>query len=177
MKYKDYYATLGVDKSATEKEIKKAYRKLANQYHPDKNPGDKSAEEKFKEINEAYEVLKDPEKRKKYEQLGADWEMYQKTGFDRSQHAGAAGRAVAPVRIISKATLPNFSAAAAVVSPAFLNSFSAAAARSLVVVSAAPGNGDSGVTTCRQKWKLPWKKHLKVAPARLLHGRKIGEFR
>src|SRR5713101_4563113 len=69
--YKDYYKTLGVSKNATEKEIRQAYRKLARQYHPDVNPGDKAAEEKFKEINEANEVLSDPEKRKKYDELSS----------------------------------------------------------------------------------------------------------
>ncbi|MGC4083417.1 MAG: DnaJ domain-containing protein [Vicinamibacterales bacterium] len=64
MEFKDYYATLGVQKGATEKEIKQAFRKLARKYHPDVNPGDKTAEAKFKEINEANEVLSDPEKRK-----------------------------------------------------------------------------------------------------------------
>ncbi|MBY0546217.1 MAG: J domain-containing protein [Candidatus Obscuribacterales bacterium] len=73
VKYKDYYATLGVQRTATEQEIKSAYRKLARQFHPDTNQGDKSAEEKFKEIAEAYEVLKDPEKRKRYDMLGANW--------------------------------------------------------------------------------------------------------
>ena len=63
---RDYYEVLGVDKSASQDDIKKAYRKLAMQYHPDRNPGDKSAEEKFKEINEAYEVLGDEDKRAKY---------------------------------------------------------------------------------------------------------------
>lgn len=85
MQYKDYYAVLGVDKSASEKEIKKAYRKLAAQYHPDKNPKDKEAEQKFKEINEANEVLSNPEKRKKYDTLGVNWESYQQGGFDWSQ--------------------------------------------------------------------------------------------
>jgi curved DNA-binding protein len=73
VKYKDYYASLGVTRSATEKEIKSAYRKLARQYHPDANPGNKEAEEKFKELTEAYEVLKDPDKRRKYDMLGSNW--------------------------------------------------------------------------------------------------------
>jgi DnaJ-class molecular chaperone len=73
--YKDYYAVLGVPKSATEKEIKSAYRKLARKWHPDANPQNpKEAEEKFKELQEAYEVLSDPEKRRKYDVLGSDWE-------------------------------------------------------------------------------------------------------
>jgi len=75
MEYKDYYKILGVDRNADEKEIKRAYRKLARQFHPDVNPGDKRAEERFKEINEAYEVLSDPEKRTKYDQLGASWQQ------------------------------------------------------------------------------------------------------
>ncbi len=74
--YKDYYKILGVDKKATEKEIRQAYRKLARKYHPDVNPGDKAAEEKFKEINEANEVLSDPEKRKKYDELSTYYQQY-----------------------------------------------------------------------------------------------------
>ena len=90
MEYKDYYKILGVDKKASEKEIKKAYRKLARKHHPDVNPGDDSAEDRFKEINEAHEVLSDPDKRKKFDQLGASWRQYQHTGgqpggFDWSQ--------------------------------------------------------------------------------------------
>jgi DnaJ-class molecular chaperone len=77
MEFRDYYTTLGVAKTANDKEIKGAYRKLARKFHPDVNPGDKSAEAKFKEINEAYEVLGDPEKRKKYDELGANWRMYE----------------------------------------------------------------------------------------------------
>ncbi|MBN1231560.1 MAG: J domain-containing protein [Anaerolineales bacterium] len=80
MEYKDYYKSLGVSRKATAEEIKKAYRKLALQYHPDKNPDDKSAEEKFKEINEAYQVLSDSDKRAKYDQLGSAYQSYQRTG-------------------------------------------------------------------------------------------------
>jgi curved DNA-binding protein len=78
--FKDYYATLGVAKTASEKEIKQAFRKLARKHHPDVNPSDSSAEAKFKEINEAYEVLGDSEKRKKYDELGANWKMYEQAG-------------------------------------------------------------------------------------------------
>lgn len=74
--HKDYYKIMGVDKKASEKEIKKAYRKLARKYHPDVNSGNKEAEQKFKEINEANEILSDPEKRKKYDELGANWKYY-----------------------------------------------------------------------------------------------------
>lgn len=74
MEYKDYYQILGVSRTASEKEIKSAYRKLARKYHPDVNPGDKDAEQKFKELNEAQAALTDPEKRKKYDTLGPDWE-------------------------------------------------------------------------------------------------------
>jgi DnaJ-class molecular chaperone len=77
MEFKDYYATLGVSKTASDKEIKQAFRKLARKHHPDVNPGDKAAEARFKEINEAYEVLGDPDKRKKYDELGANWRMYE----------------------------------------------------------------------------------------------------
>ncbi len=85
MEYKDYYKILGVGRDADEKEIKRAYRKLARQYHPDVNPGDKRAEEKFKEINEAYEVLSDPQKRAKYDRLGSSWQQWQRMGRDPGQ--------------------------------------------------------------------------------------------
>ena len=87
MNYKDYYKILGVSKNATEKEIKKAYRRLAKKYHPDNNKGNKASEEKFKEINEANEVLSDPEKRKQYDTLGENWQNYQQGGGDWRQYA------------------------------------------------------------------------------------------
>jgi curved DNA-binding protein len=80
MDYKDYYKILGVAKTANAEEIKKSYRKLAIKYHPDKNPNDKGSEEKFKEINEANEVLSDADKRKKYDNLGEDWKYQQTAG-------------------------------------------------------------------------------------------------
>ena len=92
MEVKDYYQTLGVNRNATLDQIKKAYRKLARKHHPDVNPGDKLAEEKFKGINEAYEVLSDEEKRQKYDRFGSQWQQYEQAGgqpedFDWSQWA------------------------------------------------------------------------------------------
>ncbi|MDR7211178.1 J domain-containing protein [Flavobacterium piscis] len=88
MDYIDYYKILGITKSATEAEIKKAYRKLARKYHPDLNPNDKEAEKKFKELNEANEVLSNPENRKKYDKYGKDWrhaDEFEKAGFNPNQ--------------------------------------------------------------------------------------------
>lgn len=94
MKYKDYYAELGVAKTATPAEIKKAYRALANKHHPDKSKGGKGGEDKFKDINEANEVLSDPVKRQKYDQFGTDWKRFEESGaqpggFDWSKYAGS----------------------------------------------------------------------------------------
>ena len=95
MDYKDYYKILGVERNATEAEVKSAFRKLALQYHPDRNPGNKQSEEKFKEINEAYEVLSDPEKRARYEQLGDSYTNWQQRGapgnFNWNDWANAPG--------------------------------------------------------------------------------------
>jgi len=96
MAFIDYYEVLGVNKNATEEEIKKAYRKLARKYHPDLNPNDKEANRKFQQINEANEVLSDPEKRKKYDQYGRDWkhaEEFEKARQSRQQWADAGGGA------------------------------------------------------------------------------------
>ena len=91
---KDYYAILGVSRNASENEIKQAYRRLARKYHPDVNPGDKSAEARFKEINEAHEVLSDPEKRQKYDRFGDQWqyaEQFEKAGRGTQWDSGRGG--------------------------------------------------------------------------------------
>ncbi len=94
MEFRDYYKVLGIERGASEAEIKSAYRKLARKFHPDVNPGNKEAEQRFKEINEAYQVLSDPAKRKKYDELGADWErgISQEEMMRRYAREAAAGR-------------------------------------------------------------------------------------
>jgi curved DNA-binding protein len=95
MDYKDYYKTLGVERNASEDDIRKAYRKLAMKYHPDRNPNDKQAEERFKEINEAYQVLSDATKRAHYDRLGSDYSNWQQRGapgdFNWDQYGGFPG--------------------------------------------------------------------------------------
>lgn len=107
MQFRDYYQTLGVSKTAGQDEIKKAYRKLAREYHPDVNPDDPKSEEKFKEINEAYQVLSDQDKRQKYDRFGSQWKQYQQSGgraedFDWSQWAAQGAQPGAQYRTVSQ---------------------------------------------------------------------------
>lgn len=107
MQYRDYYQILNVSKSASQDEIKKAYRNLAREYHPDVNPDDPKAEEKFKDINEAYQVLSDKDKRDKYDRFGSQWKQYQQTGgqaedFDWSQWGAQGQRGGTQYRTVSQ---------------------------------------------------------------------------
>lgn len=113
MDFKDYYKMLGVERQASADDIKKAYRKLARKYHPDINPGSDEAEGKFKEINEAYEVLSDTDKRGKYDRFGSDYRHHEKSGggsgFDWSQYASQPGGVRVDLAATVPAAFPTFS--------------------------------------------------------------------
>jgi DnaJ-class molecular chaperone len=151
----DYYSILGVSKNASGGDIKKAYRKLAVKYHPDKNPGNKEAEEKFKQINEAYEVLSDEEKRKKYDRFGENWNKVPEggPGAQYQYQPGGGGQSFS-LKVIHPICLAMMGATI----PASLNSSSIGPVAQGEVQNRAP----SEVEMCRRRCRSHWKKPIKA---------------
>ena len=165
MDYRDYYAVLGVRRKASADDIKKAYRKLARKYHPDVNDGDAAAEQKFKEISEAYAVLSDDAKRRTYDKFGAQWKQYEQSGqnFDWSQWYNAGGAERQQGRSVSPEEFEQMFGGMAGGGSSFLISFSSFLAvcrrrrakrrgRHLIPVLAAP------TAIRRSRLRLRWKR-------------------
>ncbi len=163
MEFQDYYKTLGVDRKASDADIKSAYRKLARKFHPDVNPNNKEAEAKFKQINEAYQVISDPEKRKKYDELGADWEhgvsqeeMMRR--YAQQQRAAGAGGVVARILAVVAATsaisFRNFSAVVEAVVEAVSDSDAAAVVRHADFPASTSPTSRCAHRTCTPKSEL-----------------------
>jgi curved DNA-binding protein len=160
VKFHDYYETLGVPRAATTDEIKKAYRKLARKYHPDVNPKDKSAEEKFKEISEAYEVLSDQEKRKRYDQLGAKW----KAGADFTPPPGWTPWEGARVEYSDIGDIFGAAGAGGFSISLKLSSGQGAAPRAAL---RAASHSRCAVATSKPRWRSAWKTPIAALRGRL----------
>ncbi len=159
MEFRDYYKTLGVAKTASAKEIKQAFRRLARKHHPDVNPGDKSAEATFKELNEAYEVLGNPETRKKYDELGANWRQYEQAGPGAAAGWGAPGGGAASYRTMTPEEMEELFGGGGSPFSDFFHTFfggQADGTRSRSGPRAGRGGPRRSSTTSRSIWRPPW---------------------